>query len=290
MEFLRNNYMKSSGSGDTWHVDIAPVSRKVGTYFEETVKTMEYVYANKTGKLHVLYSGGMDSEYVCEVLSYLKMDFTTVIINLGYNHHDIKTAFEFCDRKNIRPVVIDIDYDKFVESGEIVDIATNMKCCSFRIPATMKAIMSVDGFTLLGNDPPYLRNNKGTWQLEEEEVVHSIFNFYKHYGLEGCPFLLSYSAEMMLSFLLDPTMKNIASNKWPGKLGTNSTKVHVFNNNGGAFQIANRTKFTGYEFVTEAKIFQHPNIQLLESYRPKWNGCFKVDYDVIVDQLSKDIK
>lgn len=290
MDFLLDNYMRSSGNGDSWHVDISPATRPVDTYFKETIKTLEYVYANKDGKLYVLYSGGMDSEYVCEVLLHLKMDFTPVIVDIKYNQHDLDYAFSFCQRKNIKPVVIDIDYDKFVDSGEIIEIANNMRCCSYRMPATMKAMLELDGFILLGNDPPYMRKNNGLWQLEEEEVIHSIFNFYKHYNIKGCPFVLSYTPEMMLSFLLDPTMKDLASGKkYTGRLGTNSTKVNVFNNNNGAFYIENRTKYTGYERVDESALMDHPNIKLIESTRPKWNGCFKVDYDVIVKQLSKNL-
>jgi len=288
MDLIFNNYMKSSGNGDSWHVDISPATRPVCSYFEETLRTLEYVYQNKDGDLYVLYSGGMDSEYVCECLIHLGMKFTPVIVKLipDYNQHDLKYALEFCERKNLKPIIYDVDYDKFVESGKIVEIAENMRSCSFRMPATMLPMTEIDGFFLLGNDPPYMRLNNGVWQLEEEEVIHSIMNFYRHYDIKGCPFVLSYTPEMMLSFLKDPTMEQLAHHQIPGKTGTNSTKVNVFNNNGGAFTIPNRQKYTGYEYVLNSDIFKHPNIQLLESYRTKWNGCYKVDYDIIVPQLS----
>ena len=292
MDLLFNNYMKSSGNGPTWHVDISPAARNVGSYFEETVKTLEYIYNNIDENIYVLYSGGMDSEYVCETLSYLKISYTPVIIDLGhsYNAHDIKFAKEFCERKNIKPFIIDIDYEEFVRSGELLEMATKVNCCSFRMPATMKAILSVDGFVLTGHDPPYMRNNNGRWQLEEEETSHSILNFFRNYKAKGCPFVLSYTPEMMLSFLKDPVIEKLAHNGFPGKLGTNSTKVHVFNNNNGAFTMANRQKYTGYEVIDKSPIYDHPDIQTLETYRSKWNGCFRVDYDVIVKQLSKEIK
>jgi hypothetical protein len=55
MELLKNNYMRGSGSGDTWHVDIDPPTRKVGTYFQETLLATEYVNANRTGEIQLLY-------------------------------------------------------------------------------------------------------------------------------------------------------------------------------------------------------------------------------------------
>ena len=59
MELTKNNYLFGTGHGDTWHVNIDPPTRKVKTYFEETLDAVEYVYANKTGKFQVLYSGGL---------------------------------------------------------------------------------------------------------------------------------------------------------------------------------------------------------------------------------------
>lgn len=288
IDLLYNNYMKSSGSGDTWHVDIDPITRPIDSYFEETVNTIEYVYENiGNEKIYVLYSGGMDSEYVCSVLLHLGIDFIPVIIDLKYNDHDIAYAHKFCDTHNIKPKIIDIDFLKFVESGKMLDIALNMKCCSYRMPATMYAMLELDGFILLGNDPPFMRRNNGVWQLEEEQVIHSIFNFCKHYNINGCPFLLSYTPEMMLSFLQDPIMVRVASDEWPDKRGTNSTKVHVYNNNNGAFIMENRPKYIGYEKIKDIpEIVNHPDIQLLESYRSKWNGCFKIDHKNIVDQMS----
>ena len=288
MDLLFNNYMRSSGNGDTWHVDIDAPTRKVGTYFEETIKTMEYVYANKTGDIYVMYSGGMDSEYVCNILIHMGIKFTPVIIKLSpnYNPHDLHYAFEFCKSTGLDPLVIDFNFDEFVNSGEIVEMAEKMRSCSFRMPATMKVISQLDGFVMLGNDPPYMRLNTttNTWQLEEEEVIHSILTFYKDNHIAGCPFFLSYTPEMMLSFLLDPTMKKLAHHGIPGKLGTNTSKVHVFNN-GSGFEMQNRKKYTGYEYIFISPIYHHPNIQLIEATRNKWNGCYKEDYDSVVKRL-----
>lgn len=289
MDLTFNNYLRGTGNGPTWHVDIDPPNRPVASYFEETIKTAEYIYANKTGKLYVLYSGGMDSEYVCNVLLYLKIPFTPVIIKLqpSYNDHDVEYAYKFCRDKNLKPVIFDIDYDKFVKTGKIVEIAESMDCCSLMIPATMHVAEQLDGFVLMGNDPPYMRLNQSTntWQLEEEEVIHSIMKFFHRKNLQGCPFFLSYTPEMLLSFLLEPSMKKLANHRFPGRLGTNSTKIEVFNN-GSGFNMENRIKFTGYETILKSEIFLHENIQLLESYRPKWNGCYKEDYHKVVERLS----
>ena len=122
MNLTKDNYLRGSGTGNSWHVDIDPPKRKVKSYFEETLITAKEIYAGKTGKLYLFFSGGTDSQYVFNVFEYLKFDFTPVIVrytgkyyHLDYNHHDTVHAFEYCKSKNIEPLVINLDFDKFVE-------------------------------------------------------------------------------------------------------------------------------------------------------------------------------
>jgi len=301
MELTRYNYLYGTGSGDTWHVNIDPPKRKVKTYFEETLEAVEYVYANKTGKFQVLYSGGLDSQYVCEVLLHLGIDFDPVIVelknNIGevLNSHDISYAYEFCQSRNIKPVTYDLNFEHFVDSGKIVDIAESVSCCSPALPATMHVARQLDGFTLLGNDPPYMRydKNKDVWLLEELQYIHSLLRYYKKYNVNGCPFLLSYTPEMMLAFLLDPMIVKLGTGQFPGKTGTNSTKSYVFNNGSNFnmpaydFVTKSRIKFDGYEQIYQTDLKNHPNLEIFKKeYKLKWNGEYLEPYSDAVKRLS----
>ena len=317
MELIKDNYLRGSGSGDTWHVDIDPPKRKVKTYFEETLITSEYMYANKTGKLMLMLSGGLDSEYVFRVFRHLKFDFTPVIIRLvgkhyhtDYNIHDTKNAFEICKNHDITPTVITFDFDKFVDSGELFENMHRFHAGGFGVATILKVVELLDGFTVYGNDPPYMRLNNGVWQLEEEEMIHAILRAYKGLNLNGCPFLLSYTAEMMLSFLLEPRIVNLANGMYPGKTGTNSSKSYVFNNGSGfdlthydfalAKEIRNngssadlpktaRIKLHGFEVIVSLPWFQNqPEIKknFIKSNKPLYMGCYKENYHDVVKRLS----
>lgn len=299
MELTKNNYLYGTGHGQTWWVNIDPPTRKVKTYFEETVDAVEYVYANKVGKFQVLYSGGLDSQYVCEVLLYLGIEFDPIIIQLKndageiMNMHDIEYAYQFCSNKNIKPVIYDLNFQQFVESGKNVEIAESVACCSFALPATMYVASQLDGFSLLGNDPPYMRlEPNNVWVLEELEYIHSLQRYYKKYNVNGCPFLLSYTPEMMLAFLLDPHIVKLGSGGFPGKTGTNSTKAHVFNNGSNFnmepydFVTKTRIKFTGYENIYRSELQRHPNMQIFEEFKKKWNGEYLEPYHDVVKRLS----
>lgn len=298
MELTKDNYLYGHGHGDTWTVNIDPPTKKVKTYFEETLDAVEYVYANKTGKFQVLYSGGLDSQYVCEVLLRLKMDFEPVIINLKnnagelLNWHDIKYAYEFCKSKNITPITYDLNFEKFVDSGKHLEIGISVTCAGTAMPTTMHVASQLDGFSLLGNDPPYMRFENGAWYLEELEYIHGLLRFYKKYNINGCPFLLSYTPEMMLSFLLDPRIQDLANGKYPGRKGTNSSKSYVFNNSSGFdmpvydFVSKERIKFHGFEEIYKNEIMKHPNMQLYQELKTQWLGEYLENYHDVVKRLS----
>jgi len=311
MELIKDNYLRGTGTGETWHVDIDPPTRKVKSYFEETLLTSEYMYANKTGKLLLLLSGGLDSEYVFRVFKRLKFDFTPIIIRLvgkhaeqDYNHHDTVYGFRLCNAFNITPTVIEFDFDKFFDSGEIFEMMHTWSCRGIGVITLLKIIESLDGFTVMGNDPPYMRLNKelNQWQLEEEEMIHALLRFYKGKNLPGCPFLLSYTPEMMLSFLLDPNIVDLVNGKFPGKMGTNSTKSYVFNNGSGFnmehynFDLARKIKnnevidmsMPRYKQNGLEVIIKHPyfSAEISQIYFKLYLGCYKENYSDVIQRLS----
>lgn len=297
---LKNNFLCGTGSGNNWHVTIDPPTRKVKTYFEETTNAIENLYATKTGKFQVLYSGGIDSQYICEVFLKLKMEFDTIIIRLissegeVYNQHDILYAYEFCKKNNITPITYDVNFDEFVKSGKIVEIAESVNCCSFAIPATLYVANQLDGYSIIAGGDPYIKydNFSNIWLFEELEYAHSSLRYYAKNNLNGSPFILSHTPEMMLSFLLDPNIVALGLGLVPGKIGSNSTKSYVYNNGSGFnidvydFVSMNRIKYTGYEKINNSQIMQHPNLKIFEEFKKKWNGDYSVPYTEIIKKLG----
>lgn len=288
MNFLLNDYMRSSGNGTTWHVDIDSPSRPVKSYYEECCIAAEMIWAQKTGKLHLTLSGGLDSEYVLAVFCSLGMKIHPVIMRFtqGYNEHDITNAFKYCANNNIDYTVIDLDFDRFVDSGEMLEIATAAKCSAYELPASVWLAKQLDGTVLTGNDPPHMKRVNDNWYLDEEEIIHSQFNMWRQYGIEGTPFFLSYTAEQMFSFLIEPTIVDLAHDRIEGKTGTNSTKVNVFNN-GTGFNLVNRQKYAGYEKIYNETIGKHPDMLKVLSYRDHWYGTSDHEYFDIVNRLDK---
>ena len=300
MQLLKYNYLRGSGHGDTWHVEIDPPKRKVKSYFEETVETAKYMYENKSGELYLLYSGGLDSQYVFNVYHRLGFKFKPVIIRLqgrysdqDYNIHETQYAFDHCRSLGIKPIEYCLDVDKFIESGEAFDLAKTFYCGSWWLVSTMKVASWCDGFVTMGNDPPYLKylQDKDEWVLEELEYIHSILKYFTINKLEGCPFLLSYTPEMMLSFLLDPRIQDLANKKYPGKLGTNSSKSYVFNN-GSNFNMEGydftkgRKKAAGMEFLIQTPLADCEALIKHKDWEKQYRGVYYENYHSVIKKLS----
>jgi len=255
MKLLHSNYLKSSGNGSTWNVEISSPVRPISSYYDETVAVAEIVWSQKQGNLFLCYSGGLDSEYVLSVFKSL-------------------------------PVVIDLDYDKFVESGEFLKIATEYKIAAYQLPSNLWLTTQIDGTVITGDSDPHLfLHNDNKWYVDEIEPVYAQFEFFKRNNIHGTPFFLSYTSEQYFAFLTDPTMVALARNHIPGKTGSYSSKVHVYNNQ-NRFKLEQRVKKHGYELVEQSPIFNHPDIQLVNSWKDKWWGSSNHEYFKLIESLS----
>ena len=290
IDLIYNNYLKISGSGPTWDVKINSPSRIPKTYYEETAIAAEMIWAQKQGPIQLCYSGGLDSEYVLCVFLELGMDIQPVIMRTQYNHPETQYAFKLCENKNIKPIVIDLDYDDFVESGKFLKIAEDTKCGAYQYVANMWLTSQLDGTVLTGDSNPHLfLNEDKIWYVDEIEPTYRQFDYFNKNNIYGTPFFISYTAEQYLAFLLDPTIKKLANNEIPGKTGSHSSKVHVYNNQ-DKFKLEPRTKLTGYELVEKSPIFNHPDMQLVNSWKNTYWGSSNHEYYSLTDALLKGIQ
>lgn len=285
MIFFKDNYIKWYGNGPNFNVTIEKVTRPVKSYYEETCLIAEMTYEQRQGDLHLCYSGGLDSEYVLAVFKSLGMKIVPVIMRTQYNHHDTQYAFKYCEMLNIKPIIIDLDFDKFVESGEFLSIATEYKLGAYQLPANLWLTKQIDGTLVTGNNDPHLCLIDNIWYVDEIEPVFSQCNFFEKNNIYGTPFLLCHTPEQYYSFLTDPTIKKLASSLIPGKTGSNSSKVHVYNNQ-NKFILEQRVKQTGYEIVEQSKIFQHPDVQLVHSWKKDYWGTCNFEYFDLIERLS----
>jgi hypothetical protein len=277
MLISKNNYICSLGTGSSFTISVNSLPVKFDNYYLESCKAAEEIYNLKQGKLYLMYSGGVDSEYALSVFLSLGMDVTPVIVRMNpwFNAHDFKYALDFCDSKNLKPLIIDIDLKEFVESGKILDIAKSMRSSVYHYSTTAYAIGQLDGTVICGDGEPYINNQDGVWSVTMYEFDYALVNYYKDNNIYGTPHFNRYSPEMMISFLSTNRMKELAGNKHPGKLGSNSSKGIIYNN-ASNFNMPLRPKYHGFELIETSEIFNHEIFK--EFDKLPWTGVYHEEY------------
>jgi hypothetical protein len=280
------NFFKQLGHGENFQVEFDPVTRSYDDFFKCTLRDAEYIWDHKSGKLNLMFSGGIDSEYMVNAFRHLKMDFEIVIIRLlpNYNDHDVNDALEYCQQHNIKPIIIDLDFNKFVESGRMLDIAKSCGCAWHQIPATLDVISKLDGNVIMAcNDPHLFKKEDGTWFLDVLEYQQSIANWFNKNAIDGTPYFMGYSAETFLSFLQETAIVELVNNQRPGKLGTYSSRIDFYSK---PWPMKKRQKYTGYEIIEKDSIFQHPNMLQFKTQLQGFNGIYEIEYSSLLKKLK----
>ncbi len=277
----KDDYFTVSGTGHTWACHFDPFPKQYKNLFVESQQAAEEIYSRRQGEVYILYSGGIDSEFCLSVFLSLGMKVTPVIIKLNpnYNNHDIEYAFKFCESKNITPLVIDIDFDKFVNSGQIVDYAKKYRSEKYHMSATMYGVGQLDGTIILGSSEPYVGKNQDTnkWHFEYCEYEWSISRFFEQNNIYGTPNFNCWTSGINASYLTDPMIFDLVNNNVYGKLGSHSSKHAVYNRHGN-LNLTVRPKLHGYEIVEQSKIFEHEAFKEIEEFGKECNGVYQMDY------------
>jgi hypothetical protein len=285
MEISLHNYIRSKGAGPTFEVDIDPLPSLFSNYYEESLKAAEYVWANKQGTLFLLYSGGLDSEYALSVFLALRMNVVPVIIHLtpNYNDHDIEYAFRFCKQKNIKPLVIDVNFDEFVESGLMLDLSMQIRSWVPVRAATAHVCGMLDGTVLLGDGEPTIEKLGRDWYITILEHDYALVNYFKQRGLHGTPHFNRYTPEMMASFLTDPVIMRTALNVFDNTTSSDRLKCLIYNADSG-FNLEARPKYHGYETVAKSEIVKHGDFLKLKQFESTCKQTIRKRYFDFITQ------
>jgi|694.fasta_scaffold14001_12 hypothetical protein len=94
-------------------VDICPYPVKILNFDDECNITAKII-ANFNKKIYIGLSGGIDSEFVCEVFLKNKIDFIPIIVCYDGNEEERAYAFKYCKEKQIKPIIIEITEKQIV--------------------------------------------------------------------------------------------------------------------------------------------------------------------------------
>lgn len=278
-----NDYFTTSGTGSTWTVNLKSCTRKIiDDYHNELVRAAKIIYETSSSPITLMFSGGLDGEFMIEIFKTAKVPFRIAIISYGvWNKHDTEYAFKYCNKHNIDPVVVDIDIKEFIENGKIYDIANSVKCAAYQIPSIMQGISKLDGTIVMANGEPYIKNFNGIWKYEETERVNSYMRWFENNSIDGTPDFLRYTAESTLAFINEPRVQELIKNVHPGKLSTRTSKHLIYSKK---YNFVPRPKYTGWEEIEKTPLINEvfDNFKYLKS---EHNGVFEIEVEQLVNLL-----
>lgn len=254
----------------------------LGSWKAECIRAAQIISKEASDPITLLFSGGLDSEFMIRVFTEAGVKFKVGIINYNnWNVHDTKYAYDYCNQYSIDPITVNVDIEKLITSEEFEDIAVNAKCCAHQMIPVMKGLTLFDGTVIMANGEPYFKNYEGNWVWQETEKVNAYNNFYSNYNINGTPDFLRYTPEMVLAFANNPLVKDLVANKLPGKLSTRTSKIKIYSD---GFNFIPREKYTGWEKIQES-IWHEKALTVTSRLQKVYNGVFEISVDELISRL-----
>ena len=292
-----------------WQVEYGQCERVAGSFRDEVLHVARLVEDQSKSlglPIDIMYSGGTESEMMLRSFTEQGINVRVNILRFKdkRNYHDIKSAEKFCSNHGITPYYHDLDILKFWE-GLAYEYAERTRCTSPQLLSTMWLMDQLDGLPCLGSGECYISYGdmekyqyldkkalailenpitdypKRPWYMHERERIAA---WYRHAMIQDRPAVpgyFQYTPEVMLSFLLDSTTRELANCEHWGKLSNASTKKTVYEKYFP--NLIQRTKTTGFE-----QVMGHDHVirKELDRLWGNYNAEVVNEYNQLVEHLK----
>lgn len=173
--------------------------------FEESSDEAANLIANKYDNLYLCLSGGMDSEFVAQVLLRNKISFTPVLLRTESNTDELWYAKNFCKRNSLTPLIIDYStqHNKLLHTLMKYSNAAKIGASIAFYPHVIADhIKSKQGSLITGYGEPFCNSNDYD-VVTEDELEITAYDYYlpinfqdQHPGA-----FMSYTPNMFFSLI-----------------------------------------------------------------------------------------
>lgn len=250
-----NKIFENQKGGQEFKTHFSKITRPVKSFKEELLFASKNIldsYPNL--KPSIFFSGGADSELLLR--SFLDLGYRPDVYIVRYendiNIYDVSYAVTICSILNIDYKIIDFNLVKFYENdaesiSEIaqIDKPRALPYCQF--------LNLVDGLPILGaSDITTIRTSedysvRGEWNIRCWEHDIGWSKYSKNINRPAIPEWFKWTPELVAAFSNLLWFKQLTSDKYYGKLGTNSTKLIGYRE---AYpNMIDRVKKTGFEKI-----------------------------------------
>lgn len=248
-----------------------------------TAKLIQNLAQNKP--IVVLFSGGLDSELVLR--SFLEADVpvkaATMRFSKDLNLHDIQYAIDFCHSNKITHDVYELDIEHFLKN-DLSSYAAPVMCPSPQFPAILWLLDQIEGFPVIASGDTFLKRAESTndFTFYEREKYFSYYYHLIRSERPGVPAFLQYTPELLLSFLLDPTLKEYVSHRAKKEklLSISKYKYDIYSSH---FDLKHREVVNGFEKIQD--LDRHYRSELKSKF-PSSDTSISIPYKHFIDMLS----
>ena len=267
-----------------------PYEGSVGTFREELLKAARSTVDHSTGKLVILFSGGVDSEIMLRAFLEIGANVEVVIMRYenDYNIYDVSYAVTICSMLNVAYKILDFNLQKFYET-DAMRISDLAQIDRPRVLPYCKFLEMVDGYPLMANGDltPYRigadYSKPGRWMMRCWEHDIGWCKFLHAIDKPGIAEWLKWTPGLVIGYMNTVWFNNLIADQYYGKLGSSSTKILGYRE---AYpELIDRTKKTGFENIDHL-------VAEVEKELIKKNGKFlyRGHYDRTLSQLRQDLQ
>lgn len=264
---------------DNFTVEYGRCETEPGDFRAASIRAAQLIGDIADAPIHVLFSGGVDSEITMLAFLEAKVPVTAAIMRFAdeVNAHDISFAIRFCEARHIPYRLYDLDIRWFF-AERVWDYTGPVRCNAPMMAATMWLIDKVldqDGYPVLGQGecfmvrPERMRPHRfpqarltshfgnefteDQWAVQESESVNGWYRHLLLRGRNGVGGFHQFTPEQMLSYLSDPfVIEMMATSTEMNNEGWKLAHYQRY------FSIEERPKYTGYEpILKEIALCRH---------------------------------
>lgn len=262
-------YISRTSQLQRWTVQYGKCEDTPLSFHDECLRTAQKIreaYPNE--ELHVLFSGGADSEVVVRSFHEAKIKINVAILQFKnhLNSHDISYAINTCNELGIPFKLYNFDILNFWENN-LFEYTDPTYCISPQLASTMWLIDQIKGIPIVGGGDCLIEQIKISteieWCLMEKERIATWYRFFMHKKRLGCPGFFQFTPEIIIAYLKESTIQELVNNKLPGINSSKFIKLNIYQK---YFPLVNRPKYTGFEKLQEEDAYYRKILK--ERYMP----------------------
>jgi hypothetical protein len=247
-----------SSQEDVFYHLAHPLRRPIASFRKEVINAASEIRESRPGNIYIPYSGGADSEGICEAFRLAGIAFTPLIVVYEHdlNRHDVEYAFEYCKKHDIEPVIERVDLEAFYATGKALEMARLCQAWELAYMPVLSVMYAYRqrGF-FIGPGEASINRVRGvdgsdSWMYTESERHYCYNKFMMAADINGVPSFYQWSTEVVHSILCDPLVESLANGLYGNRIwGSSILKHNLYQKH---LRMATRKKFTGFEIFRGA--------------------------------------